>query len=778
MAINGRGRPTKEQADEKRKLNSWNETIAAYEREFKSWEGRVEKILKRYRDERIMSGAAAQSQCRFNILWSNVQTLVPATFGRLPQPDVSRRFKDNDQVGRVASLILERALDFEVQHYPDYRETMTQSVHDRFLGGRGTAWARYEPHIWAKVEQAPQDGVQVTEDQDEPDEELEYECAPVDYVHWRDFGHSVARTWEEVTRVWRKVYMTRAACIERFGEELGSQIPLDTTPEDKEKATGVEKSEYQRALVIEGWDKEKKEAVWISKSMGRILDTKPDPLGLEGFFPCPKPLFATLTNETLVPIPDFTLYQDQAIELDTLSDRIDGLVKALQLKGMYDASIPELGRLFTEAVNTNLIAVNNWAAFAEKSGLAGALDLIDLKPIGEALREAYTAMEQVKGQVYEITGISDIIRGQTEASETATAQEIKGRYASLRLKHYQEQVAVYATHLLRLKAQIMCAKFDPQTLIQMSAADQLAEADKQLVPQAMELLLGPRAQNPDATLDHAHSPLRSFRIDIAADTLVQMDEEAEKKSRMEFISGIGEYFAKAGPIVQQAPALAPLVGELLKYVVAGFKAGKTVEGIIDAAMEEAKKPQPPRPDPEMEKLQLDAQDRQAQRQLEDKRLQFEVMKHRDEMALRQAELAKPDGKPAKQVNPEREAAEVGKIYADIDKTLAEAEKARREAEIAPQRAAIEAQTAEVGMEKTKAEAAAVKAPVDEAKEVRDSVAATLQEVMQAVASLQQGMMANEGRTVKRIEKVRNAEGRMVGVRHHLANGEVQEVAVH
>ena len=155
----------------------WLNHISAYEREFKKWEGRNQKILDRYRDEKRKT---ADSLAKFNILWSNVQTLVPATFARLPQPDVSRRFKDNDPVGRVASLIIERALEFEIQNYRDYRQTLIATVYDRFLGGRGTAWARYEPHIRAVQLGEPQDGLTVTEDIDEPQEELDYECASVD----------------------------------------------------------------------------------------------------------------------------------------------------------------------------------------------------------------------------------------------------------------------------------------------------------------------------------------------------------------------------------------------------------------------------------------------------------------------------------------------------------------------------------------------------------------------------------------------------------------------
>lgn len=638
MAIEGKGRPTKEQAENKRLFNSWMRCIADYSQEFKAWEGRVEKIIKRYRDDRGIH-VSSNTRARFNILWSNVQTLVPATFSRLPQPDVSRRFRDNDPVGRVASLILERALDFEIQHYGDYRATMKQSVTDRFLGGRGTAWARYEPHIRAVSQGLPEDGEGVTEDIDTPDEELEYECAPVDYVHYKDFGHSVARTWEEVTRVWRKVYMTRAACVARFGEDEGSKIPLDSSPKDKNSQANVESQSQQLALVIEGWDKETKQAVWISKSLGKVLDQKDDPLGLEGFFPCPRPLFATMTNDTLVPIPDFTLYQDQAAELDRLCDRIDGLIKALQVKGVYNAEFPAIARIFNEASNTQMIPIKDWAAFAEKSGLTGALEMIDLKPIYEALMRCYEAMEQVKQQVYDITGISDIVRGVSKAQETATAQRIKGQYATLRLKANQDEVAEYATEILRMKAQIMCNKFDVQTMAKISAVEQLTPEDQQHIPAAMQLLLGERAANPEMESEQSENPLRSFRIGIAADTLVQMDEEAEKESRVEFLTAVGAYLEKALPVVQAAPDAGSLVIDLLKFGVTGFKVGKQIEGSIDEALDRmrnaAKQPKQPPPDPEMMKVQAQQASDQARLQYDQ---QADAAKMQSEMQAEQARM--------------------------------------------------------------------------------------------------------------------------------------------
>ena len=611
MAIGGKGRPTKAQAAASKLVNTWLAHISTYDREFKKWESRVDKILKRYRDEdRSLTNDSA---AKFNILWANVQTLVPVTYSKVPQPDVSRRFKDNDPVGRVAGLMLERALDFEVQHYEDYRGAMKACVLDRFLGGRGTAWARYEPHIRAVVG-SPEDGVQVTEDADEPREELDYECAPVDYVHWKDFGHTIARSWDEVTGVWRKVYMTKQALEARFGEEKAKTIPLDSKPEDtgKKEMSGEGENLY-RACIYEIWDKETGKAYWLSKSKKEMVDEKDDPLGLEDFFPCPKPLYASLTNETLIPVPDFVLYQDQARNLDTLADRREGLIQALQVKGVYDASVPEIARIFTEGVNGTLIPVKNWAAFAEKNGLEGALDVIDLKNIYEALAATDEAIQGELKVIYDITGLADIVRGQSEASETATAQQIKGRYASLRLNGMKEDVAGLATRLFQLKAQIMCGKFSVETFVKIAGVDQLSEADREFVGPALELLFGPRATNPEAT--EQPNPLRIFRIEVNSDTMVQIDEEAEKQSRMEFLSANGVFMDKATQMMAQAgpaaPILGPVIMSLWKYGVTGFKVGRLVEGEIDQAADKLKQllanPPPQRPDPEMAKVQAEAQ---------------------------------------------------------------------------------------------------------------------------------------------------------------------------
>ena len=625
----------------------WYNCIAQYERTFKEWEGRADKIVKRYRDE---SRSRNNPNAKFNILWSNVQTITPAVFARLPRPDVSRRFRDNDPIGRVASMMLERALEYEIEHYGDYASAMKQAVQDRLLGGRGTAWVRYEPHIVGQAagmgEGAPEDGFQVTEDTDEAEteggiyreneERIEYECAPVEYVYWRDFGLTVARTWEEVTAVWRKVYMERAALVERFGEELGGRIPLDTKPETSKSFNEKMTEGSREALIYEIWDKTTGQVIWLSKSMGKILDTRDDPLQLENFWPCPKPMFSTLTTDSLIPVPDFVLYQDQARQLDTLADRIDGFIHALKVRGVYDASEPSLARLFTEGENNALLPVKNFGAFSEKGGLQGAINLVDIRPIAEGLNMAYQAMEQVKGQIYEIMGIADIQRGQTDPNETLGAQIIKSNNASGRLKTMQHDVVNFATALLQIKAQIICQHFTDDTIVKISGAMQLSQQDQMLIPQALALL--------------KDEPAKNFRIEVTTDSMIYQDEQQEKQDRMEFLQAMSGFLSQALPAAQATPELTPMMMEMLKFGVTAFKAGKGLEGLIDETADKFRQqakqmegqPKPPSPEEqkmqaqmqmEQAKMQAQAQAKQAEMQMQ---MQMEQQKMQMQMELEKA----------------------------------------------------------------------------------------------------------------------------------------------
>ena len=592
--------------------NSYFLEIDLYDKKFQDWETRANTIVKRYRDERGgLDQNSKQTEARYNILWSNIQTMIPNVFARLPQPEVSRRYKDKDPVGRVASMILERALEYEIEAYPDYENAVRNSVEDRLLPGRGISWVRYMP-VMKDVEMPEQamdgeEGTQISEDTPKTYPVIDYECSPCDYVAWKDFGHNVARTWEEVTTVWRIVPMNREELIERFGEEIGEQIPLDmkSGTQDVDTASPEELAKM-KANIYEVWDKKEKRCVWLSKSHQKALDVQEDVLGLDGFFPCPKPLYATTTTDSLIPVPDYALYQDLAKELDTLTDRINGLADSIKVVGVYDSTQTGIKRMLKEGVNTELIPVDNWMMFGEKGGIKGVIDWLPLDQVVGALNAAYQARDQAKQAVFEIMGIADVLRGSSDPNETLGAQQMKGQFASKRLRYMQNEVSTFATHLLKIKAQIICNHYQPQTILMISGAEQFDDADKQLIAPALELL--------------KNNVLNNFRIEVSSNSLIEIDEQQEKQDRMEFLTAVGNFMEKA---IQLPPQLHTVAGELLLYGVRGFRTGRQLEGQIDEAIETLKETtqQPEQPDPEMLKMQAEQQAEQQRQAGEDQRAQ-------------------------------------------------------------------------------------------------------------------------------------------------------------
>jgi hypothetical protein len=261
--------------------------------------------------------------------------------------------------------------------------------------------------------------------------------------------------------------------------------------------------------------------------------------------------------------------------------------------------------------------VKNYSAFAEKGGLGGAVEFVDLNPIASALNLAYQAMGQVKQQIYDITGISDIIRGASVASETATAQQIKGQYATLRLKTYQDEVAEFASGILKIKAQIICQHFQPETIMKIGGAELLNPDDQQLVPQALQLL--------------KDNPMRTFRVEVATDSMLYADEQQEKADRVEFLQSTSAFIEKAVQASQMAPQITPLILDLLKFGVTGYRVGRTIEGEVDNVADQMKQmaaqPQQPQgPSPEELKAQAEQQKMQAEMQLEQMRMELEAQK--------------------------------------------------------------------------------------------------------------------------------------------------------
>ena len=646
--------PTPEQVDDINIVSKWTNEITRYDSLSRPWRDKAKTITKRFADERNNN---MENVARYNILWSNIQTLKPALFSRNPNPEVERRFKDEDEVGRIASEVLERCLSYSINcETQEFNEKLSQVVLDRLLSGRGTAWVRYVPHFRdVEIEgnqEVKEDGYQITDDAEDEDDqetpqEVYYEETIVDYIHMEDFGHTKARTWEEVTAVWRKTYLDKDELAERFPDV--ENIPLDHGEEESNADESVER----KATIYEIWDKSTETVYWIHKSVKKPLDQREDPLKLEGFFPCPRPLFATLTNDTVIPIPDYVQYQDQADELDNLTGRIDSVMRAVKVAGVYAADAQAIDRLLSEGVENQLIPVDEWAIFAQNGGLQGAFALLPMQEILEVLKGLYETRDRVKQDLYEITGMADIIRGANDPSSTATAENIKANFASIRLRDMQADVARFIRDLTRIMGEVIAGHFGIDTLAQISGEKLLKNAEKmqlqmmqqnpqlaaQIPPDKAQLLTAPSWEDVDALLKNESA--RTFRIDIETDSTIKMDEDQQQQARMQFLDTIGTFLQNSVQSVQQFPQLAPLSAASLMFAVRSFPAGRQLESAFQKTadsmvqMAQQSQNQPPQPSPEQVKAQAqqasDQAKAQSQLQIEQVRAQaqsqVEQLKH-------------------------------------------------------------------------------------------------------------------------------------------------------
>ena len=652
--------PTIADPEKLKPLERWRTEIAYAERELAKFHERGRKVTRRFLDEREAMDAPSKW---FNLFYANTQILESALYAQLPKPDVRRKFLDyNDDIARVAASIIQRGITEDLDDPRDtFDAVMKSCVQDRLVPGLATCWLRLETDTEERelpLEIAPEPGEGLGEGNESPpnagfktgpanpQEPQKYKVitdqrVAIDYVFWEDFLWSPCRVWAERRWVGRKAYLTREELIRRFGEEKGKKVPLNwkpTTMSTYPNTSTPANEALQKAVVYEIWDRDKRKVYWLSTDYDVMLDERDDPLNLVGFEPCPEPMFANTSTSNCTPRPDYFMIQDQYSELDTVNNRISLLVQACKVVGVYDRAAEGVQRMLLEGFDNSLIPVDNWAMFAEKGGVKGQVDWLPLDQIIAAMQQLYQAREAIKGQIYELTGIADIVRGASKASETLGAQEIKAKFASVRISKLQTEVACFAAEILRIKAELMVKHFDPEILVKKSGI--LMTDDAELVPQAVALLTSEEGFE--------------WRITVTSDQIAQADYAMEKEDRIELLGAVSVYLEKAFPMVQQMPEAAPLIVNLLKWSVASFRGARDIESMLDRTLDAViKQPPQPKPDPkaeaekakqagEQQRMQQDMQMKQQTHQMDlqakQAELSFKEQAMQMEMAMKQMEL--------------------------------------------------------------------------------------------------------------------------------------------
>lgn len=537
------------------------------------WLDRISKAQKRDEEWRKEAKAAIDrfsltgkdgkwsGRGKYNILWSNTEVLKNAIYNVPPVPDVRQRWDTKDPVALATAETLDRALTYTIER-SGFDYVAEQAMYDFLLAGRSTIRVRYD--MRAEPVTGP-DGQPMLDMMGQPAEDIRDEFIVFDRVNYRDFLHSEASCWDKVDWVAFRHFLTKKEATELFGQEsvLDMAFTASITSRDEDKSgewTDSDSKEGNLAVVWEIWCKSSSAVYWVASGAKEdgILKEEGPPLELEGFFPTPQPLYAIQTPEVLGAITLYSQYREQAEELDRTSARLKVMVGTLKYRGLYDPSLSsDLKRTIESLSDGEFAPAENAMAWVERGGLAAAVWTM---PIGEAITAVtslYQAREQTKAAIFEITGISDVLRGNTNPNETATAQQIKAQWGSSRVDGMKRKVQRYFKEVLTIASEVIGETFGIQTLADMTglkypSAQEKQQAQMQLQQiqqyeqqaQAMQQPLPPELQNQKRTLEEtakkasweevkeilSSDRLRGFKIDIETDSTIAPDQRAETQA--------------------------------------------------------------------------------------------------------------------------------------------------------------------------------------------------------------------------------------------------------
>jgi len=591
---------------------AWLTKIAAAEKLEKEWLDDAAKAERAFtNEEKAENGETALgSRYDFNILFANVETIVPAVINSPPVPDIRRRFNDPDPAARVVADIIERAISVQIDD-SRLQVELEGAAQDAFLAGRGIVRIKFHGDVVggeptkddiadaAREDEEPESddgempnagddpsegavhdplesveagpGAGIGDNGGPPLERLENERITFEVVSWKDYRHGPAKRWQD--RPWDafRFVVAKEDEEESFNAEL-----IRSQFDDKEIDEWGKGSDAICGWEI--WDKKSRKVLFVSEN-GIILKEVDDPLGLTGFFPIPTPMQPIEVTGRLKPVNPFSIYRKLADQLDTITKRIDVLTKAMKVRGWYAGDAKNLDAIL-QLDDNEFAPIQNGELFANsQGGLANAVVFWPADKFITVLRELYADRDQTKQAIYEITGISDIVRGASVASETATAQNIKSQWGSLRIQKMQRMMERCARDLFVMMSEIIPSRFTFRTLEEITSIPiRFAPGDD---PEQMQAKM-----NVMALLKRKLATY--YRVDVESDSTIRADLTRQKAEVSQFLQGASAYFAAVAPLVQQGALPADAAVEIFAATSRMFNLGKSVEDTLEKMVQEAK----------------------------------------------------------------------------------------------------------------------------------------------------------------------------------------------
>jgi hypothetical protein len=594
-------------------IDFWKQQIDNSIKNYKNWLKESRDNYQIYKntslDENNVSGyykgmpGRANENHSYNLFYSNVETKRPLLYSKLPTLDIRRRYRDRDRISKLSSELLERVCNYFLDNY-NYDIVFKKTVLDKEITGRGVARMVFDAGFIEKKITNDLGEEEVIEDEDINLKKISIEFVPYD----RLLVEPVKR-WEDVSWIAFMHQLSKSEMKSLIGEKAeklsypetvlkGIEEDVETGSQEKEEVNVLN----SRITVYEIWDKESREIILFAPNeQNPILKQSKDNYNLKNFFPIPRPLGLLSNNTSIIPIPNFRQYKIQYLELQEVEDRIRCLVNQAKACGMYNDKVTSTDAKNMLNGNDGVLAP---VTFAPNLDITKLFYFKDITSIVNAINTLLVQKAQIINDIREITGLSDIVRGTTQASETATAQKIKGDFAISRLQLEQQEIEFYVRDTLKLMTELIAEHYSAKELSRIGGlnvinikevtqntqekADQ-QDLDQEQTQQLIQQTVAGIKKELSATFSATNieleaidkliknDRLRDFNIDIETESTIKFDNDIEKSQRIELLNTLSAAIQQLVPLKQAGMLTDSAIQELLGFIIRPFKVGRNLE---------------------------------------------------------------------------------------------------------------------------------------------------------------------------------------------------------
>lgn len=621
----------------------------------RSWD----EVEKRNKRGRLYGGSdmyKTRRWTRFPLWWSCWKIRKPIVLARIPEP-VLKDTQGDDPYGRTACILGERFIKSVLKTFDAFTE-ISSAVDDFLVTDFG--WGRwfYTTELCYEDEKVR---LQVVEPEPMLDEQGQPIPAPPEPPIFLDprtgepvmegiledeqgayllsgqqvevedervflesqlyaalYVESDTRKWNEVTRCAYEYHYSYRDFIQKFGEAGLQKIAMSEVDEHR---TG------KPIIVFEYWGKMPKEVRWLAETSDDFLSPQTgldrdrnidipkleevdeeisdydnsDLYGLTGFFPSAEPMVMNNPTKSFWPTPEYFQVADILEDVHGIVSRMFLLTKAIRVRFLYDSSVPQLSSLIGETGEGGGLGIPNLEdnLIRGKGTLATLVQYFPVDEMITGLNNMYTAFEQRLNMFYQITGLSDLLRGQTDPNSDKTygERQMEGKFALNRIEPYQRKVQEWIKDNYLLGMEMGLKMFSEKTIDEYIVPQTLDQEDKQRYVPSLELLKSNKR--------------RRFRVDFETDSTIAINQGWRREQAIQTANAITKMMESTAKVAQDMPELAATELKLMEHVVGELTDGKLfvdeIRDSIQTSIDKAMQPKPQEPNVDIEKVKLQGQ---------------------------------------------------------------------------------------------------------------------------------------------------------------------------